>query len=369
MEPLTSNSGIFYFRVDASPTIGTGHIVRCLNLAKSLIERNVEVTFLSRNLERDLNNRLIAAGCRIINLPSQNNSSNQNPDDYASWLGASERDDISQFLNLINGDGNCNIIVDHYGVKEEWLGIAKKACSKLIVLDDLAERKLDVDIVVNQNLGWTARDYAHLVGQETKLLLGPQYALLAEDYTTARQKLDRSFKSEVPLRVLVSLGGADIENVTGQVALVLEEMQKRHDFEVTIVVGPMNPNSNELHEICERSKGKIEILQGANNLVDAYISHDIAIGAVGGSSWERCCLGLPTILVPIAENQKPAAKKLQTVGAGLLLDCRHDNFEHDLVQALRQLSDEKTRSAMSKQAMQICDGLGSKSVTNEIMFG
>ena len=359
----------FYIRADASPVIGTGHFVRCLNLAKSLIERHAQVTFLSRNLGRDLNDRLISAGCRVIDLPSQNTPSGQNPDDYSTWLGADEREDISQCLNLISCSADCSFIVDHYGVNEKWLGMAKKAFRKLIVLDDLAERKLDVDLVINQNLGWKAKDYAHLVGQDTKLLLGPRYALLAENYSKARQKLDRSFKSDAPLRVLVSLGGADIENVTGKVSRVLEEMQTKHDFMLTIVVGPMNTNSNELNAISQRSDGKIVLMQGANNLSDAYASHDIAIGAVGGSSWERCCLGLPTILVPIAENQKSAAKKLQKSGAGFLLDCHHDNFEYDLVKALRQMSDEETRRVMSKQAMQICDGLGSKRVTNEIMIG
>ena len=180
---------------------------------------------------------------------------------------------------------------------------------------------MDVDLVINQNLGWTASGYSHLVGQETKLLLGPKYALLAENYSKARQKLDRSFQSDGSLRVLISMGGADNENVTGKVVRVLEELQSKHNYVITIVVGPMNPNSKELNAISQRSNCKIEILKGAYNLVDAYTSHDIAIGAVGGSSWERCCLGLPTILVPIAENQKPAARNLRDAGAGILVDC------------------------------------------------
>lgn len=359
----------FYIRADASPVIGTGHFVRCLNLAKSLIKRHAQVTFLSRNLGRDLNDRLISAGCRVIDLPSQNTPSGQNPDDYSTWLGADEREDISQCLNLISGSADCSIIVDHYGVNEKWLGMAKKAFRKLIVLDDLAERKLDVDLVINQNLGWKARDYAHLVGQETKLLLGPRYALLAENYSKARQKLDRSFKSEAPLRVLVSLGGADIENVTGKVSRVLEEMQTKHDFMLTIVVGPMNTSSNELNAISQRSDGKIMLIQGANNLADAYSSHDIAIGAVGGSSWERCCLGLPTVLVPIAENQKSAAKKLDSAGAGILVDYESDHFGSDLLNAMNQMSNSEIREEISQRALGICDGLGAKRITNEIILG
>lgn len=224
----------FYIRADAYPVIGTGHFVRCLNLAQSLIKKDAKVTFISRNLGIDLRRRLVAAECEFINLPSQSNQSDQSPDDYKTWLGVSEDEDISQCLSLISDNEDCGIIVDHYGVNEEWLGKAKKAFGKIIVLDDLAERKLDVDLVINQNLGWAAWDYAHLVGQETKLLLGPEYALLAENYSTARQKLKRSFKSEAPLRVLVSLGGADIENVTGKVARALEEIQRSHDFVVTI---------------------------------------------------------------------------------------------------------------------------------------
>ena len=358
----------FYIRADASPVIGTGHFVRCLNLARFLIKRDAEVTFISRSLGGDLNKRLISAGCRVIDLPSQNNSSNQSPDDYATWLGANEREDISQCLSLISDNEEFCIIVDHYGVNEEWLGKAKGSFRKVIVVDDLAERKLDVDLVINQNLGWTARDYEHLVGQETKLLLGPKYALLAENYSIARQKLDRSFKSDAPLRVLVSFGGADIENVTGKVAQVLEEMQTKHNLVVTIVVGPMNPNSNDLHAICQRSRGEIGLIEGVNNLVDAYASHDIAIGAVGGSSWERCCLGLPTIFVPIAENQKSAARKLDSSGAGILVDYESDQFGSDLLNALDQMSNLEIREEISQRALDICDGKGVTRLVDELLY-
>jgi UDP-2,4-diacetamido-2,4,6-trideoxy-beta-L-altropyranose hydrolase len=358
----------FYIRADASPVIGTGHFVRCLNLARFLIERDSKVTFLSRNLGIDLTERLNAVNCQFINLPSHNSPSEQNPNDYGTWLGAEEYDDISQCLNLIGDSEVCCMIVDHYGVNEGWLALAKKACNKLIVLDDLAERRLDVDVVINQNLGWTTGDYAHLVGQETQLLLGPRYALLAENYATVRKKVDRTFKSEVPLRVLVSLGGADIENVSGKVARVLGRMQTGHDFVMTIVVGPMNPNFDDLNQICRNSAGKIEILQGANNLVDAYSSHDIAIGAVGGSSWERCCLGLPTILVPIAENQKSAAKKLDRAGAGILVDYGSDQFELELCDAFNQLSNLEFRRTVSQRAAGICDGEGTARLCNELLL-
>ena len=359
----------FYIRADASPVIGTGHFVRCMNLAKFLIKRDAEVTFISRNVGSDLNKQIMAAGCRVIDLQLQSNSSNQSPDDYATWLGANERDDISQCLSLISDNEDFSIIVDHYGVNQEWLGIAKKECSQLIVLDDLAERKLDVDVVINQNLGWTAADYANLVEQETKLLLGPRYAIIDENYSTVRQKLDRSFESEDPLRVLISLGGSDIENVSGKVARVLEEMQRKHDFVVTIVVGSLNPNSNDLHELCQRSGGKIVLIQGANNLVDAYASHDIAVGAIGGSSWERCCLGLPTILVPIAENQKPAASKLHDAGAGILLDSSSDQFGLELCNTLIRLANPEVRKQISNIAADVCDGSGGKRVVNEIILG
>ena len=357
----------FYIRVDASPVIGSGHFVRCVNLAKSLIRRGAEITFVSRNLGGDLIKRAIEAKCQIINLSPQKHSAEQNPDRYETWLGAEERDDITECLDLMRRNEDFSIIVDHYGVNEEWLRIAKEACRKLIVLDDLAERRMDVDIIINQNLGWTAADYVHLVQPTTKLLLGPQYAIVDQDYSTVRQKLDRSFKGEAPLRVLISLGGADIENVSGKVARVLEEMQRKHDFVVTIVVGSMNPNSNDLHEICQRSSGKIGLIQGVNNLVDAYVSHDIAVGAVGGSSWERCCLGLPTVLVPIADNQMLSAKRLDDAGAGILVDNIRDQFELKIFRALNRLFYPEVREEISHRAFDICDGLGGKRIANEIM--
>jgi len=135
---------------------------------------------------------------------------------------------------------------------------------------------------------------------------------------------------------------------------------------VTIVVGSLNPNSNDLHELCERSSGKIVLIQGANDLVDAYASHDIAVGAVGGSSWERCCLGLPTILVPIAENQKPAAKKLHDAGAGILLDNNGDQFGLELCDTLVRLANPEVREQISNRAADVCDGLGGERVASEL---
>ena len=356
----------FYIRTDASPVIGGGHFVRCLNLAKYLVKRGAKVSFLSRNLGHDLISQILAANCQAIDLPSHDTTITQEADNYQSWLGTEEQNDINQCLNLISDKNSFSIIVDHYGVDEEWLGIAKKSCGKLIVLDDLAQRRLDVDIVVNQNLGWRAKDYFHLVGPETKLLIGPQYALLSENYASAGGNLKRDFTNSIPLRVLVSLGGADVENVSGKVARVLEKMQFPLDFEVTIVVGSMNPNLESLQQICRNSSGKIKLLQGKNNLVDAYLSHDLAIGAVGGSSWERCCLGLPTILVPIAENQKPAAKNLDNAGAGILVDCSTDQFEIDLGDAFDKLSNSEVRREVSRRAAGICDGNGGSRVSQQI---
>ena len=143
-------------------------------------------------------------------------------------------------------------------------------------------------------------------------------------------------------------------------------MQFLLDFEVTIVVGSMNPNLESLQQICRNSSGKIKLLQGKNNLVDAYLSHDLAIGAVGGSSWERCCLGLPTILVPIAENQKPAAKNLDNAGAGILVDCSTDQFEIDLGDAFDKLSNSEVRREVSRRAAGICDGNGGSRVSQQI---
>lgn len=359
----------FYIRTDASPVIGTGHFVRCLNLAKSLIAQNSKVTFISRALDSSLSKLVNNAGCRVVDLSLQNRSMDQSPDDYSTWLGVSQYDDICQCLDVIDDKKNASIIVDHYGVNEEWFNEAKKKCEKLVVIDDLANRTLNVDLVVNQNPGWTKFDYAHLVGQQTKLLIGPQFAIISRKYESTRHNLIRNFTNLGPLRILVSLGGTDIENITGKIARILERLQKNRDYVVTLVAGPMNPNSNDLESISERSNGKIKMLRGKNCLVDAYLCHDVAIGAVGGSAWERCCLGLPCILVPIATNQEPAAKILQKVGAGLLLEYGHYNFECHLREALLKISNKDLRRAISNNAMQICDGLGARRVAEEIIFG
>ena len=356
-----------YIRADATSLIGVGHFARCLNLAKKLEKRGVSITFLSRNLPKNMAKQAIYAGCRVIDLYPAHDGRPQLADDYGSWLGVTQEEDFFQCMEYVNETSNCFFIIDHYGVNDEWLAHARFAGAKVMIFDDLAERKLDVDIVVNQNLGWTNEHYVDLIGPNTNLLLGPKYAVLSENYFQERLCTHRKFDEHGALRVLISLGGSDPNNVSEKIARCLISLDFSSDFLVSIAVGPLNRNLDALSDLAFSAKGKVKLFVGQDSLVNVYSENDIAIGAVGGSSWERCCLGLPTILVPVADNQLPAAHALQEVGAGITVDYKDEQFEFALKCALETICNKSVRQEMSLNSMKICDGQGADRLAKKLI--
>lgn len=357
----------FYFRLDASPIIGSGHLVRSLHLAKALKRRGAKVSFVSRNLSEEYTANAISSNIRVIHAPDIGSPIEPKANDYKTWLGASEEIDVSQFLSYFGSSSNNVIIADHYGIGEIWTSHAKNRGHKVIAFDDMAEQRLNTDVLINQNLGWKDEHYSGLVKPHTKLLLGPKYAVLAENYASVRELLVRDFDRDTGLKVLISLGGSDAFNVSKKIVVALLPILNESDCTITIVVGALNPNQKSLEKLCSRSAGKIKLLYGKSNLAEAYASSDFAIGSVGGSSWERCCLGLPTILVPVADNQIPAAKTLNLAGAGILVKASGEHFESELCEAFKKMCKSKLRLAVSRNAMQICDGNGAERVCDEII--
>lgn len=357
----------FFFRVDASPVIGTGHVVRCLNLARQLTRKGAEVVFLSRGLPENFRRQIDQIGCALVELTQYEDVLPQNPSSYETWLGCSQIEDAKECEALIGEQKEIILIVDHYGVAETWIDIIKPLVGGLVFFDDLAQRSLNVDWVINQNIGWEESDYHGLVNAETRLLIGPGFAALSDTYANMSKSFVRYYDPTGILRILISLGGADAHNVSKQIASVLCKLNLKREFKITIVAGHMNPNLQELQQFCGSQKGKVSLVTGANDLAEIYAEHDIAIGAVGSSSWERCCLGLPSILVAIADNQIPAAKELHRLGAGYYLENFNENLEEKLGRQIVFLEDANNWQKMSEIAAGICDGRGSQRIAN-ILF-
>jgi UDP-2,4-diacetamido-2,4,6-trideoxy-beta-L-altropyranose hydrolase len=295
------------FRVDASVRMGIGHLMRCLTLAESLRERGAQLRFVCREHTGNLITLLQQKAMPVVVLPAPAINDATSGEDYAAWLGATQAEDAEQTIAALNGEKPDWLVVDHYGLDVEWEQRVRPHASKLMVIDDLANRSHDSDVLLDQNYSTEGEQrYAGLVGDACKLLVGPRYALLRPEYAAYRKTL-RERNGHVR-RVLVFFGGTDQQNVTGMALEALSHAELRH-LEVDVVIGANNSHRESLvKKAAERAQ--TTIYGSRPHLADLMMQADLAIGAGGATTWERLCLGLPSLVVSIAENQVPSCVAL-----------------------------------------------------------
>lgn len=291
----------FIFRADSSVQMGSGHIMRCLCLADELKRHNAQIYFIVRYLPEYLNKIILEKGFHLLYLPE---GPFQTDDLFHSiWLGVSQEEDARATVNILQKlklqpDW---LIVDHYALDHRWEKIVRPVVNKLLVIDDLADRLHDCDILLDQNeyLDLTKR-YKGKVSDSTQLLLGVRYALLRDEFRSARQQKKVEFNSEVK-KILVFFGGMDKENYTGKLLSSLENDQISQQFKFIIVIGTNHPDLENIKCLCEKFDYQLHI--NTTEMAKLMLQADMAIGAGGSSSWERCCVGLPSLAFAIAQNQ------------------------------------------------------------------
>ncbi len=312
------------FRADASLQIGTGHVMRCLTLADALRADGSEISFICRQLEGDLIEFISAKGYQVFTLPSGNQANIAYTDldglAHSHWLGGTQEEDFQACKLLLQQYQPDWLIVDHYALDERWEHELKDGCRKLMVIDDLADRMHCCDLLLDQTCGRKEIDYRPLVPDNCKLLLGSQYALLRPEFAAWREySLKR--RSEPQLKkLLVSLGGADPDNYTGQVLQALTDCQLPEALEIVVVMGPSSPHMDLVKKLAEALPYQTQVVSNVSNMAELMANADLAIGAAGATTWERCCLGLASILIVLADNQKVIAEVVSSNNAALTLD-------------------------------------------------
>lgn len=286
-------------------------------------------------------------------------------EDYASWLGASPDADAAQTIAALKAEKPEWLVVDHYGIGSQWERQVRPQVGRILVVDDLANRPHECDALLDQNyspLG-DAR-YAGLVTGACKVLTGSRYALLAPEYAHFRRALRP--RRDPPERVLLFFGGSDPMNAT---AMALEALSRDglRGLKVDIVLGRNYAHRAALHRLVEARPGT-KVFEPQRHLAGFMAQADLAIGAGGSTTWERMCLALPTVLVSIAENQKPASEALRA--AGLAYYAGHwpginANLLAELV--LRITRDAGALSRLGERIRTHVDGLGAGRVA-EVML-
>ena len=302
--------GVFAIRVDSSLEIGTGHLRRCLTLAEGLRDKGAEVHFICRPHAGNLVS-LIEASQFSVHLLSP--CSVEWLSDQAwmteAWLGASKEEDRDETLSILRVINPEWLIVDHYGIDASWETPMREVISKIMVIDDLADRFHDCELLLDQNYYVDAKSqYSGLLPDTAERLIGPNYALLRREFAEQRQKgRDRTGTVQ---RLLVCFGGSDPDNLTGQTLVTIESLQ-RPDIRVDVVVGQYHPAKTHLEKLCQRLPNTFLHIQ-SDQVAELMQKADLAIGAGGAMTWERLCLGLPCIVFCIAENQRQLIAQLLT---------------------------------------------------------
>ncbi|MHC6224577.1 UDP-2,4-diacetamido-2,4,6-trideoxy-beta-L-altropyranose hydrolase [Pseudomonas sp. X10] len=344
-----------FFRVDASLDMGTGHVMRCLTLARALRDLGHQCLFASREHPGNLNTFVQSQGFEVRSLPM-----GQSQDSglfHAHWLGASQQEDAQVCHRIIESFRPDWLVVDHYALDLRWEEAVMPPHCRLLVIDDLADRPHRCDVLLDQNLGKKVDDYRPWVPDDCMILTGPFNALLRSEFAALRgESLSR--RSGRPLHeVLIALGGVDQYNHTGAILEALKSCELPGNIRFTVVLGATAPHLQAVREMAISCPWSVEVLCGISDMAERMASADLAIGAGGGTTWERCCLGLPTLLVILAENQKPAGLALEATGSIQVIDLGMP-LVVQLQSAFSRLGKNGVLYAMSVAASAITDGLG-----------
>ncbi|TVO60263.1 UDP-2,4-diacetamido-2,4,6-trideoxy-beta-L-altropyranose hydrolase [Denitromonas ohlonensis] len=344
-------------RTDASAQIGTGHVARCQTLADALKARGADVTFYCRHLTDGMETRLTEAGHGVKRFKGGGT-----PDDlpHAAWLDGDQETDASEFVEHVSNASPDWLIVDHYALDARWEKRVRRRVGNLLVIDDLADRDHDCDLLLDQNL-WpdTATRYDSRLPARTRRLLGPRYCLLRPEFSrTPRHERDGRVR-----RILVFFGGVDAHNQTGRVLALLPRAFPL-GIAVDVVIGAAHPARDSIVAQCAESGHTLHIQ--ADRMAELIASADLSLGTGGTALWERCCGGLPTLAWPTAFNQRA---QLECAAAAGLLHAPEGATHSDEIILRHLLALQESPHwliGLSKAGLDLVDGRGTERVCREM---
>jgi len=346
-------SPLIVFRADASRTIGAGHLSRCLVLADAWRACGARCVFLVRDRPGAQLSSVESRGHQLIRFSAC--------EDDASLLGVSdecEHQDVAAALAELDRRPTW-LVVDHYGVQVGWHRAFRSQCEHLLVIDDLADRAISADIILNQNLGARADAY-HQWAPDARVLAGPTFAMLRPEFSEMRAfGLKRRI---APSRhVLVSLGGSDAMGLTSSIVAQLVAGPTAEASAITVVLGAAASEQRPaVEDILRGYAGESRVIVDAGNMAALMVEADLAVGAAGSSAWERCCLGLPAVTVVLAANQVPTAAALASCGAAVAVTAQAVNCIGPRVSVL--LGNPQRLRQMARCAGDVTDGEGARRV-------
>ncbi|TBU91623.1 UDP-2,4-diacetamido-2,4,6-trideoxy-beta-L-altropyranose hydrolase [Stutzerimonas kirkiae] len=353
------------FRTDASLQIGTGHVMRCLTLADVLTAQGADCQFICREhqgnlIEQIRNKGYIAHALPALTEPAEASLTTKDEQSPAHihWLGATQEQDAEACVPVLAELRSDWLIVDHYALDVRWELVLKPHYKSLMVIDDLADRQHQCDLLLDQTFGRDADDYQAWVPADCRLLCGSQYALLRPEFSALRP-YSLARRATPRLRnLLITMGGVDKDNATGRVLEALQASPLPAECQITVVMGAAAPWLAEVSSLAKSMPWPIRVLVGVNDMAQIMADSDLAIGAAGATSWERCCLGLPTAMMVVADNQRYAAWLLDQAQSVRMVHL-DTSLSNELAIFIGEVanSDEYLKR-LSKNASFVTDGKG-----------
>ncbi|MBB4842409.1 UDP-2,4-diacetamido-2,4,6-trideoxy-beta-L-altropyranose hydrolase [Paucibacter oligotrophus] len=354
---------LIVIRADASSLIGSGHVRRCQSLAEALLDQGAAVLFVVR---AGMSGEALFDG-RALNtvfLPPRTASAAVRHDDpaHAHWLGASWQDDAADTLEILGERKVAAVVVDHYALDARWHAqVSERLDCKIVAIDDLADRPLAAALIVDHNHAEShARKYAVANQHASPILGGPHFALLGRRFRSA----SRNPAAADVRSIGIFMGGIDLENYSERVVRGLRDTA---DFngDLEIVSTRSNPNLVDLLRLAELD-GRCSVSLDLPDLADFFGRHELHIGAGGGATWERCCVGAPSLAVIVADNQRQVLDPLARLDVLAVTDMPAPDATAIGARARALIDSPALRLQLSHNAKELVDGQGCVRVAREI---
>lgn len=339
--------------------------MRCLTLAKALHEHGIQCSFVCREHEGHFGELIKKNGFELFLLSTEIGADLQIDSGLAhsNWLRCSIDMDAKQTRQVLPEKVDC-LVVDHYALDARWENQMRSVCQKIVVIDDLADRKHDCDVLLDQNLGTTETDYSELVPAHCIKLIGPKFALLRPEFAEWREYSLQRRKYPELKHILISMGGVDKDNMTGKILHQLSLSLLPDESTITVVMGATAPWLEDIKSLAIKMPIFTKVLVNVENMAELIANCDFVIGAAGATAWERCCLGAPSIILVLAANQKRIAQAL--VDANLVFFIDEQKINDFKLTNYLNYSSIKNMIALSSS---VVDGLGVSRVVDVVFQG
>lgn len=357
-------------RTDASLQIGTGHVMRCLTLARSLHEQGAEISFICRHLPESLSALIKEHGHQVMVLAAADHEScvsRPNGTAHAMWLGVEQIQDARDTIAVLGTNAPYDwLIVDHYGLDAQWEKAVRRCAKNILVIDDLADREHDCDVLLDQNYYAAMSDrYTGRVPAGCVLLFGSRYALLRNEFGELRKSV--APRDGAVKRLLVFFGGMDSHNVTSVTLEAILRLGRDAAMDTDVVIGDGHPARDAIRHRCDSMGIRCHVQ--TPHMAELMAKADLAIGAGGTATWERCALGLPTMVLCLADNQRQLIVDGSRAGLVYAPDIEAHDVDGQLLHLRALLGNAALRNNISRNGLKAVDGLGASRVANHMGFG